>query len=112
MDVPTDTERIKGSETFRTTELGGPVHTISHVGEITIVIDVVHIPRHTDAPVERFGSGRFSIFLILKSHRQKFNIGLGKTLYLKSIRMRFFLSNIVIQTDIELVFFFKVTGIA
>ena len=112
MNIPTNSERIEGRKALRATELGGPVHTISNVGKITIVVDVIHIPRHTDTPVERFGSGRFSIFLILKSHRQKFNIGLGKTLYLKSIRMRFFLSNIVIQTDIELVFFFKVTGIA
>ena len=69
MNIPTDPERIKGREAFRTTELGGPVHTISNVGEITIVVDVIHIPRYTDAPVERFGSGRFSIFLVLKSHR-------------------------------------------
>ena len=61
MNIPTDPERIKGREAFRTTELGGPVHTI--------VVDVIHIPRYTDAPVERFGSGRFSIFLVLKSHR-------------------------------------------
>ena len=99
MQVPTDTRRPERSETPGSTELRSPVSTPRKIDIIPVIVGIIHTSRHTDCPFYSRG--------ILQTHRQKIEIFIIETLYQNIVSCDLILTNIIIQSGIQHMSFFK-----
>ena len=107
MQVPTDTRRPERSETPGSTELRSPVSTPRKIDIIPVIVGIIHTSRHTDCPGQAFRTSWFYSRGILQTHRQKIEIFIIETLYQNIVSCDLILTNIIIQSGIQHMSFFK-----